>query len=136
MRLVIVRPGEYATFNLLMRTFEDDPHLHVIWDRREGRDRRRTSAGGSAERRGQERRQPLPSTWQQRKYVVADSRPDRFGARHCEGQPASLHTTAWNSFSGIHDSIQCAVQSDVPVLISNGAAIDRMRLAAAIHSQS
>jgi DNA-binding NtrC family response regulator len=68
--------------------------------------------------------------------VVADATPDRLGARHHEDQSGSLDATALNTFSGIQDSIQCAVQSDVPVLISHGAAIDRIQLATTIHSRS
>ena len=33
-RLVVVRRGHFATFELLTRTFSDDPGVQIIWDRR------------------------------------------------------------------------------------------------------
>jgi DNA-binding NtrC family response regulator len=130
MPLVIVRPGEYATFNFLVAAFADDPDLRVIWDRRQ-RERRQGREDASLERRTRERRQPKTSTLQQLKYVVADATSERLQVPSYERPLTSLHT-----FSDIEDSVQCAVKSDAPVLISNGAASDRMRLAAAIHRRS
>ena len=39
-RLVIVRRGHFATFELLSRTFADDPSVQIVWDRRMGERRR------------------------------------------------------------------------------------------------
>ena len=39
-RLVIVRRGHFATFELLSRTIADDSSVQIIWDRRMGERRR------------------------------------------------------------------------------------------------
>jgi hypothetical protein len=70
-RLVIVRRGHFATFELLTRTFADDLSVQIIWDRRIG-ERRRTSDGpGDGERRRTDRRRPPPTQWGQLNYMIA-----------------------------------------------------------------
>ncbi len=70
-RLVIVRRGHFATFELLTRTFADDPTVQIIWDRRLGE--RRQSAGDAAprNRRRCDRRRVPPSQWGQMNYMIA-----------------------------------------------------------------
>ena len=74
-RLVIVRRGHFATFELLTRTFADDPSVQVIWDRRMGERRRSAEGRGNDERRTTvDRRRVPPSQWGQINYMVADER--------------------------------------------------------------
>jgi hypothetical protein len=70
-RLVIVRRGHFATFELLTRTFADDPSVQIIWDRRIGERRRASDGAGDAERRQSDRRRTPPSQWGQLNYMVA-----------------------------------------------------------------
>ena len=71
-RLVVVRRGHFATFELLSRTFSDDPGVQIIWDRRL-RDRRQSDGGsGEGDRRtGSDRRRVPPSHWAQLNYMFA-----------------------------------------------------------------
>ena len=72
-KVVIVRRGQFATFELLARTFTDDPSVHIIWDRRMG-DRRQSSAGPTDdERRQADRRRTPPHQWGQLHYIVVGS---------------------------------------------------------------
>jgi hypothetical protein len=70
-RLVIVRRGHFATFELLTRTFADDPTVQIIWDRRMGE--RRQSVGDAARRnqRRCDRRRVPPLQWGQMNYMIA-----------------------------------------------------------------
>jgi len=71
-RLVIVRRGHFATFELLSRTFSDDPSVQIIWDRR--REERRQSAEGAGDgecRRSGDRRREPPMQWGQLNYLAA-----------------------------------------------------------------
>ena len=70
-RLVIVRRGHFATFELLTRTFADDPSMQIIWDRRIGE--RRQSVGDVAprNRRRSDRRRVPPLQWGQMNYMIA-----------------------------------------------------------------
>lgn len=70
-RLVIVRRGHFATFELLTRTFAGDPSVQIVWDRRMGE--RRQSAGDSAprNRRRSDRRRVPPPQWGQMNYMIA-----------------------------------------------------------------
>ncbi len=72
-RLVVVRRGHFATFELLSRTFGDDPSVQIIWDRRMG-DRRTAAEGASRpDRRRTDRRRVAPTQWRQLNYIVASS---------------------------------------------------------------
>jgi hypothetical protein len=74
-RLVIVRRGHFATFELLTRTFAGDPSVQIIWDRRTGE--RRQSGNrtvGSEWRRGDRRRVP-PLQWDQMNYMMIATQP-------------------------------------------------------------
>ncbi len=68
-RLVIVRRGHFATFELLTRTFANDPSMQIIWDRRIGE--RRQSAGDVAPRNRRDRRRVPPLQWGQMNYMIA-----------------------------------------------------------------
>lgn len=76
-RLVIVRRGHFATFELLTRTFSDDPGVQIIWDRRI-RERRQSADNGPHDdrRRGTDRRRMPPSQWGQLNYMFAPERTD------------------------------------------------------------
>ena len=75
-RLIVVRRGHFATFELLNRTFSDDPDVQVVWDRRQ-RERRQTLAGhGEEDRRaGSDRRRRPPTQWAQLNYMFASEKP-------------------------------------------------------------
>jgi hypothetical protein len=74
-RLVVVRRGHFATFELLTRTFAGDPSVQVIWDRRMG-DRRQASHGcDKGERRQGERRRMPHTRWEQLNYIIAPATP-------------------------------------------------------------
>jgi hypothetical protein len=70
-RLVIVRRGHFATFELLRRTFAD-PTVQIVWDRRM-RERRQSADGpGHGERRKvSDRRREPPMQWGQLNYIIA-----------------------------------------------------------------
>jgi hypothetical protein len=70
-RLVVVRRGHFATFELLTRTFADDPSVRIIWDRRLGERRRTTDGVGDADRRRADRRRQPPAQWRQLNYMIA-----------------------------------------------------------------
>ena len=75
-RLVIVRRGHFATFELLSRTFADDPSVHIVWDRRMGERRRSAEGPGDGERRrSSDRRRVPPIQWGQLNYIVATESP-------------------------------------------------------------
>ena len=67
-----MRRGHFATFELLTRTFSDDPGVQIIWDRRMGERRRSGDRAGQQERRaGSDRRGVPPAQWRQWNYMVA-----------------------------------------------------------------
>ena len=68
-RLVIVRRGHFATFELLTRTFSDDSSVQVVWDRRIA-ERRAADSSSADERRSDRRRRP-PTQWGQLNYMIA-----------------------------------------------------------------
>ena len=70
-RLVIVRRGHFATFELLTRTFADDPSVQIIWDRRIGERRQSAADAASRNRRRSDRRRMPPSQWGQMNYMIA-----------------------------------------------------------------
>jgi len=70
-RLVIVRRGHFATFELLSRTFADDPSVQIIWDRRRVERRRSVDGAGNGERRSSDRRREPPMQWGQLNYLAA-----------------------------------------------------------------
>jgi hypothetical protein len=74
-RLVIVRRGHFATFELLARTFAGDPSVQIMWDRRVRERRQCARDSGGAERRRTDRRRLPPSQWTQLNYMVAADRP-------------------------------------------------------------
>ena len=70
-RLVVVRRGHFATFELLTRTFAGDPEVQIIWDRRMG-ERRQSVGGAEQDRRGgKDRRRVPPTQWSQLNYMFA-----------------------------------------------------------------
>lgn len=75
-RLVIVRRGHFATFELLSRTFSGDPSVQIIWDRRMGERLRSTEGPGDSERpRSADRRREPPVQWGQLNYMIASDDP-------------------------------------------------------------
>ena len=72
LRLVIVRRGHFATFELLSRTFSDDPSVQIVWDRRRGERRQSAARAGDGERRrSSDRRRVPPMQWGQLNYLAA-----------------------------------------------------------------
>ena len=69
MPLVIVQRGKLATFELLARTFANDPTVRLVWDRRE-RDRRVTASPAPEDRRRSDRRGSPPASWDRFQYLV------------------------------------------------------------------
>lgn len=70
-RLVIVRRGHFATFELLSRTFSDDLSVQIIWDRRMGERRQASRGAGDGERRRSDRRRAPSTQWGQLNYMIA-----------------------------------------------------------------
>ena len=70
-RLVIVRRGQFATFELLTRAFGNDLTVQIIWDRRVGERRKAVRGPTSGERRQNDRRRIPPSQWGQMNYLIA-----------------------------------------------------------------
>ena len=76
-RLVVVRRGHFATFELLTRTFSDDPGVQIMWDRRVRERRQSADRLGHEERRaGSDRRRVPPSQWRQLNYMFAPEPSD------------------------------------------------------------
>lgn len=72
-RRVIVRRGHFATFELLIRTFGDDPSVRITWDRRIGERRHRLDGRDDDERRRTDRRRVPPTQWKQLNYMIDGS---------------------------------------------------------------
>lgn len=71
-RLIIVRRGHFATFELLRRTFAGDSSVRIMRDRRMGERRQVARDAGNGERRtNSDRRRLPPSQWSQLNYMVA-----------------------------------------------------------------
>ena len=70
-RLIIVRRGHFATFELLTRTFADDSGVQIIWDRRMGERRQGAEGQHDGERRSTDRRRVPPLQWGQLNYMIA-----------------------------------------------------------------
>jgi hypothetical protein len=70
-RTVIVRRGHFATFELLTRTFADDPLVQIIWDRRIGERRQSNRQPVNEEQRRADRRGKPPVQWSQLNYMIA-----------------------------------------------------------------
>ena len=74
-RLVIVRRGHFATFELLTRTFADDSSVQIIWDRRIGERRLAAESAGDVDRRRTDRRRVPPTQWGQLNYMSSGRGP-------------------------------------------------------------
>ena len=71
MERIIVRRGRFLTFELLRRTFGDDPNVDIIWDRRRPMDTT-SDSGTPADRRGRP-----PVEWERLDYIfTSGKRPD------------------------------------------------------------
>jgi hypothetical protein len=70
-RIVVVRRGHFATFELLTRTFAGDLSVQIIWDRRMGERRRAACGPADGERRRSDRRREPPPQWGQLNYMIA-----------------------------------------------------------------
>ena len=70
-RLVIVRRGHFATYELLTRTFAGDPTVQIMWDRRMGERRQSIYRLDSSDRRRSDRRRTPPMQWGQLNYMIA-----------------------------------------------------------------
>ena len=74
--LFIVDPGRPSVFRYLQKRFEDQPNIHIMWDRRRG-ERRRPSPGAEAERRRSDRRDSPPDFLATPGFIIV---PQREGA--------------------------------------------------------
>jgi len=73
MERIIVRRGRFLTYELLRRTFGDDPNIEIIWDRRRPPDLQH----GAVPHDGDRRRAEPPAEWQRLDYMFASGRrPD------------------------------------------------------------
>jgi hypothetical protein len=72
-RLIIVRRGQFALFELLVRTFADDPHVQVVWDRRLADRRCDVAPTDGDDRRRADRRGRAPSQWRELNYMIAET---------------------------------------------------------------
>lgn len=67
MERIIVRRGRFLTYELLRRTFGDDPNIEIIWDRRRPTDS--FAADAPVERRGRP-----PVEWDRLDYLFTSGR--------------------------------------------------------------
>ena len=72
---MIVQRSKFATFELLTRTFAEDPAVRVIWDRRV-RDRREAASSVPDDRRRRDRRGSPRSSWDHSAYLVVSVMAD------------------------------------------------------------
>jgi hypothetical protein len=70
-KLVIVRRGHFATYELLTRAFAGDAAVQVIWDRRGGERRQAPPEPGTDDRRLSDRRRTARTLWGPLDYMVA-----------------------------------------------------------------
>lgn len=70
-KLVIVRRGHFATYELLTRTFAGDATVQVIWDRRVGERRQAPRDSHNDDRRRSDRRRVARTLWGPLDYIVA-----------------------------------------------------------------
>jgi hypothetical protein len=70
-KLVIVRRGHFATYELLSRTFAGDATVQVIWDRRVGERRQAPQSPGTDDRRRSDRRRVARTLWGPLDYMIA-----------------------------------------------------------------
>jgi hypothetical protein len=70
MERIIVRRGRFLTYELLRRTFGDDPNIEIIWDRRRPPDLHAAVVPQDGERR---RAEP-PVEWQRLDYLFTSGR--------------------------------------------------------------
>jgi hypothetical protein len=82
LRLIIVRRGHFATFELLTRTFADDSGVQIFWDRRMGERRQATARLSDEERRRDDRRRFPSSQWGQLNYMIAGDKPGAMSSEH------------------------------------------------------
>jgi len=68
MERIIVRRGRFLTYELLRRTFGDDPNVEIIWDRR------RSADGVAGEAAAAERRGRPPVEWDRLDYIFTSGR--------------------------------------------------------------
>jgi hypothetical protein len=69
MERIIVRRGRFLTYELLRRTFGDDPTVEIIWDRRRPLDQSPRGGLPDGERRGEP-----PVEWQRLDYLFTSGR--------------------------------------------------------------
>ncbi len=68
MERIIVRRGRFLTFELLRRTFGDDPNVEIMWDRRRPIDTT-DDTGTPSERRGRP-----PVEWDRLDYIFTSGK--------------------------------------------------------------
>jgi hypothetical protein len=68
MEMIVVRRCRFLTYELLRRTFGNDPNVEIIWDRRKA-DRRNAQREFLDNRRLVQRRLPPPVQWTRLDYL-------------------------------------------------------------------
>ena len=84
MQLLVVKRGRLSTFRMLIEQFAGLDEVQIIWDRRNGVDRRELARTIPADRRGQDRRKPQDRRGPAAEYVVVSvpNRVETSGGTH------------------------------------------------------
>jgi DNA-binding NtrC family response regulator len=127
-QVAIVQRGQFATFDLLTRTFVDNPNVRVVWDRR-ARDRRHSASPMAADRRGRDRRRRSSARWGDHHYVVVNA------TALSNALSADLTATVGDS-QEVQQDVELAVRLDVNLLITGGDPLARKSLAHWVHHWS
>jgi DNA-binding NtrC family response regulator len=136
MQVAIVQRGQFATFDLLARTFVDDPNVRVLWDRR-ARDRRHSASPIAADRRGRDRRRRSPGRWGDHHYVLVNAAALSKALQTESITPPTADLTAMVGDSqDVQQDVELAIRSDVNLLITGGDPLARKSLAHWVHDWS
>jgi transcriptional regulator of acetoin/glycerol metabolism len=136
MHLAIVKKGQFSTFELLARAFQDDPTVRVIWDRRT-RDRRQAPQVALTDRRRSDRRHVAATSWSHHHYVFVSVTGGDHAPPLVQTSIGTSHVrSSGRGLAALDRDIECAIRFDHPVLISGGDGLGRTCLASAIHSRS
>ena len=71
MRFIVVKRSALWTYRCLEQSCRDIADLRVIWDRRYTPDRRGESEPVPVDRRAEDRRRPLPQSWDAAGHLLA-----------------------------------------------------------------
>jgi transcriptional regulator of acetoin/glycerol metabolism len=135
-QVVIVQRGKFATFDLLARTFVDNPNVRVVWDRR-ARDRRHSASPMAADRRRPDRRRRSCASWDDQHYVLVNATALGNGLQTVSITPRSADLTATvGDVQDFQQDVELAVRSEVNLLLTGGDPLARQSLAQWVHHWS